>query len=209
MSDSLARAESLVRQDSVAPRRGPRGETMELNGRAQVDRSYAAWVKEFDTIGGRERIIIRRHLRALSSLPLISIVLPVYNPDLALLACAIDSVRAQIYPNWQLCIADDASTNPGVALMLQNYAASDARIALTLRDRNGHIAACSNSALGLAGGQWIALLDQDDLLPEHALALVATAINSHPAAGLIYSDEDKIDESGQRCRPYFKSDWNP
>ena len=209
MSDSLARAGSLVGQDSAARRRGPGGETIELNKRAQVDRSYGAWVKEFDTIGGRERIVIRRHLRALSSLPLISIVLPVYNPGLALLASAIDSVRAQIYQNWQLCIADDASTNPGVALMLQKYAASDARIALTLRDRNGHIAASSNSALGLAAGQWIALLDQDDLLPEHALALVAAAINSHPAAGLIYSDEDKIDESGQRCRPYFKSDWNP
>src|SRR5438874_6964030 len=209
MSDSLARTEGLVGQDSATRRHRPRGETIELNKRAQVDRSYAAWVKEFDTIGERERIVIRRQLRALSSLPLISIVLPVYNPDLALLASAIDSVRAQIYQNWQLCIADDASTNPGVALMLRKYAASDARIVLTLRDRNGHIAACSNSALGLAAGQWIALLDQDDLLPEHALALVAAAINSHPAAGLIYSDEDKIDENGQRCRPYFKSDWNP
>jgi glycosyltransferase involved in cell wall biosynthesis len=205
MSDSATRAEGLV-----APQhRGARGETSELNKRAQVARSYAAWVKEFDSIGARERIVIRRQLRAFPSLPLISIVLPVYNPDLAFLACAIDSVRAQIYENWQLCIADDASTNPDVALMLQKYATSDARIALTLRDRNGHIAACSNSALGLATGQWIALLDQDDLLPEHALALVAAAINSHPAAGLIYSDEDKIDESGQRCRPYFKSDWNP
>src|SRR5439155_1312936 len=161
MSYSLAEGESLIGKDSVARDRGPRGETMELNKRAQVDRSYAAWVKEFDTVGGRERIIIRRHLRALSSLPLISIVLPVYNPDLALLACAIDSVRAQIYQNWQLCIADDASTNPGVALMLQKYAATDARIALTLRDHNGHIAACSNSALGLAAGQWIAQRERD------------------------------------------------
>ena len=118
MSDSLARAESLVRQDSFARDRG-RGEMGDLNKRARVDRSYAAWVKEFDTIGGRERILIRRHLRGLSSLPLISIVLPVYNPDLAFLASAIDSVRAQIYQNWQLCIADDASTNPGVALILQ------------------------------------------------------------------------------------------
>src|SRR5438270_11574465 len=109
MSDSLAKAESLVGKDSVARDRGPRGETMELNKRAQVDRSYAAWVKEFDTIGGRERIIIRRHLPALSSLPLISIMLPVSNPDLALLACAIASVRAPIYQNSQLRIAEDAS----------------------------------------------------------------------------------------------------
>src|SRR5437762_6879696 len=109
MSDSLARTEGLVGQDSATRRRGPRGETIELNERAQVDRSYAAWVKEFDTLGGRERIVIRRQLRALSSLPLISIVLPVYNPDLALLASAIDSVRAQIYQNWQLCKIGRAS----------------------------------------------------------------------------------------------------
>lgn len=174
-----------------------------------MTRSYSAWVQQFDSIGARERIVIRRQVRAFSTLPLISIVLPVYNPDLTFLACAIDSVRAQIYENWQLCIADDASTNPDVVLMLRKYATCDARIALTLRNRNGHIAACSNSALGLASGEWIALLDQDDILPEHALALVAAAVNSHPDAGLIYSDEDKLDESGQRCRPYFKSDWNP
>src|SRR5438270_12305627 len=128
MSDSLARGGSLVGQDSAARHRVPRGETIELNKRAQVDRSYVAWVKEFDTIGGRERIVIRRQLRALSSFPLISIVLPVYNPDLALLACSIDSLRAQIYQNCQLCIADDASTDPGVAFMLQIYATSDVRI---------------------------------------------------------------------------------
>ena len=185
-------------------------ERTESSERARpATRSYSAWVKQFDSIEARERIVIRRQVRAFSTLPLISIVLPVYNPDLTFLACAIDSVRAQIYENWQLCIADDASTNPDVALMLRKYATCDARIALTLRDRNGHIAACSNSALGLATGEWIALLDQDDILPEHALALVAAAVNSHPDAGLIYSDEDKIDESGQRCRPYFKSDWNP
>jgi glycosyltransferase involved in cell wall biosynthesis len=185
-------------------------ERTESSERARpVTRSYSTWVQQFDSIGARERIVIRRQVRAFSTLPLISIVLPVYNPDLTFLACAIDSVRAQIYENWQLCIADDASTNPDVALMLRKYATCDARIALTLRDRNGHIAACSNSALGLATGEWIALLDQDDILPEHALALVAAAVNSHPHAGLIYSDEDKLDESGQRCRPYFKSDWNP
>src|SRR5436190_24244093 len=185
-------------------------ERTESSERARpATRSYSAWVKQFYSIEAREPIVIRRQVRAFSTLPLISIVLPVYNADLTFLACAIDSVRAQIYEDWQLCAADDASTNPDVALMLRKYATCDARIALTLRDRNGHIAACSNSALGLATGEWIGLLDQDDILPEHALALAAAAVNSRPDAGLIYSDEDKIDESGQRCRPYFKSDWNP
>ena len=75
--------------------------------------------------------------------------------------------------------------------------------------RNGHIAACSNSALDLVTGEWVALLDQDDLLAEHALAVVAATIAEYPEAGLIYSDEDKIDESGARCLPFFKPDWNP
>ena len=173
------------------------------------DHSYAAWVKQFDTIGARERIVLRRDLRALPQHPLISIVMPVYNPDLLHLSSAIDSVRAQIYENWELCIADDASTNPSVATTLKQYATADSRIKVTFRERNGHIAACSNSALELATGEWIALLDQDDLLAEHALALVAATIVHHLEAGLIYSDEDKIDQSGARCCPFFKPDWNP
>ncbi len=173
-----------------------------------ADHSYASWVRQFDTIGPRERIVVARQLRALPRHPLISIVLPVFDPNLAHLSAAIASVRAQLYDQWELCIADDASTNPLVARALKNEAASDSRIKLVLRKHNGHIAACSNSALELATGEWVALLDQDDLLPEHALAVVAATTLNYPNAGLIYSDEDKIDEPGERCRPYFKSDWN-
>jgi O-antigen biosynthesis protein len=174
-----------------------------------ADHSYVAWVKEFDTVGPSERIVLRRDQRALRRHPLFSIVMPVYNPDVGYLSSAIDSVRAQIYENWELCMADDASTDESVAAILKQYAAADSRIKVTFRQRNGHIAACSNSALELATGEWVALLDQDDLLPEHALAAVAATIEQHPEAGLIYSDEDKIDESGARCLPFFKPDWNP
>ncbi len=174
-----------------------------------VDLSYVAWVRQFDAIGPRERSVIRRQLRALRRHPLISIILPVHNPDLADLNAAIESVRAQLYQNWELCIADDASNDPSIAPALERHAAADTRIKLTLREHNGHISACSNSALSLATGEWIALLDHDDLLPEHALAVVAHVIISHPDAGVIYSDEDKLDEFGERCSPYFKSDWNP
>src|SRR5205807_2244999 len=125
------------------------------------------------------------------------------------LSAAVGSVRAQLYQNWELCLADDASTDPRVAPFLRDAAGSDPRIKVIFREKNGHIAACSNSALGLATGEWIALLDQDDLLAEHALAFAAATIVGHPDAGLIYSDEDKIDENGARTEPYFKSDWNP
>ena len=148
-------------------------------------------------------------LNFLQQHPLISIVLPVFNPDLAQVSAAIESVQAQLYENWQLCIADDASTDSAVAPLLRERAGSDSRIDIVFRNQNGRIAACSNSALALARGEWIAFLDQDDVLASHALAFVVAEIEQRPDVALIYSDEDKIDEQGARTEPYFKSDWNP
>lgn len=170
---------------------------------------YQDWVAQFDTPSLTTRATLRRELRFLPRHPLISVLLPVYNPGLGVLEAAIDSVRNQIYERWELCIADDASTDPKVRPFLERMAAADARIKLTFRGRNGHISACSNSALEMATGDWCALLDQDDAFAEQALALVAFEIERHPAAGLIYSDEDKIDEKGVRSNPFFKPDWNP
>jgi glycosyltransferase involved in cell wall biosynthesis len=170
---------------------------------------YAKWIAQFDTATPAARAGLRRELRLLRKHPLISIILPVYNPDLRHLEAAIDSVRQQIYEHWELCLADDASTDPEVRPFLEKCAAPDSRIKLTFRDRNGHISACSNSALELATGEWCALLDHDDAFAENALAFVALEIESHPNAGLIYSDEDKIDEGGTRSNPFFKPDWNP
>jgi GT2 family glycosyltransferase/glycosyltransferase involved in cell wall biosynthesis len=170
---------------------------------------YSEWIARFDSTTASTSSDLRRELRKLVRQPLISIVLPVYNPDLHLLEAAIESVRDQIYERWELCIADDASTDPQVRPFLERTAASDSRIKLTFRDRNGHISACSNSALALATGEWCALLDQDDALAESAFAYVAREIDRHPAAAMIYSDEDKIDEIGTRSNPFFKPDWNP
>jgi glycosyltransferase involved in cell wall biosynthesis len=170
---------------------------------------YRDWIARFDTQTPASRAALHRELRALPRHPLISIILPVYNPDLKFLEAAIDSVRRQIYERWELCIADDASTDPKVRPFLEKVAASDSRIKLTFREKNGHISACSNSALELATGKWCALLDQDDAFAENALALVALEIERHPDAGLIYSDEDKIDGSNVRSNPFFKPDWNP
>ncbi len=170
---------------------------------------YARWIERYDRIDDNARESIRARIRAFASTPLISVVMPVYNPKPEWLAEAIDSVRRQLYPHWELCIADDLSPDPAVRQLLERYAAAEPRIKIVFRDRNGHISAASNSALSLATGEWIALLDHDDLLPEHALYCVADTIVSHPQAQLIYSDEDKIDASGKRREPYFKCDWNP
>jgi glycosyltransferase involved in cell wall biosynthesis len=141
--------------------------------------------------------------------PLISVLMPVYNTPESYLRSAIDSVLAQVYPHWELCIADDASIEPQVRSILEEYAAIDRRIKITFRPENGHISACSNSALELATGEFIALLDHDDLLSPDALFEIALLLNRHPEADMIYSDEDKIDEQGKFSEPYFKPDWSP
>lgn len=144
----------------------------------------------------------------LAHTPTISVVLATYNTPLTFLRACIKSVQQQIYPHWQLCIADDASSTPDVTTLLTELSASDPRILVTLRKNNGHISAASNSALALANGEYVALLDHDDELAPHALLMMAHAINTQPDAGLLYSDEDKIDEQGQRREPHFKPDWN-
>ncbi|WP_428249901.1 glycosyltransferase family 2 protein [Ferrovibrio sp.] len=170
---------------------------------------YDEWVGFFDTLTAADMTGFTRLVEALPKPPVISVVMPVYNTPKELLCAAVDSVRRQIYPHWELCIADDASTATWVKPMLQQYAAEDSRIKVAFRDQNGHISAASNSALALASGDYIALLDHDDELREHALAMVALAIDAHPQADILYSDEDKIDTAGRRFDPCFKPEWNP
>jgi glycosyltransferase involved in cell wall biosynthesis/SAM-dependent methyltransferase len=172
-------------------------------------RDYAEWVRLYDKIDDGDRRAITAAVGDMTSRPLISVVMPVYNTPEAYLRAAIDSVRQQLYPNWELCVADDASTAAHVSSILEHYRAIDPRIKVRYRSENGNISAASNSALALATGSFIALLDHDDVLPEHALYMVAAILNSDPEVDLIYSDDDKIDENGQRFDPHFKSDWNP
>ncbi|MCL5982723.1 MAG: glycosyltransferase family 2 protein [Firmicutes bacterium] len=171
-------------------------------------RDYLEWIGRYDTLTDETRAKMRQVVKGFAHKPLISVVMPCYNPKQEWLKEAIESVRRQIYPHWELCIADDASTNPAIRSLLEDYTRKEARIKVVFRETNGHISAASNSALELAAGEYVALLDHDDLLAEQALFWVAEAINRHPDAGLIYSDEDKIDESGRRFDPYFKCDWN-
>lgn len=138
----------------------------------------------------------------------ISLLLTTYNSNIIHLQSCINSVLAQIYPHWQLCIADDASTDGAVSETLLHYSQQDSRIRVVQRSQNGHISQASNSALSLATGDYIALLDHDDLLSPFALQCMVNAISHNPDAALLYSDEDKIDERGERFSPHFKPDWN-
>lgn len=179
------------------------------NVRTENDLMYAEWVRTFDDLGADDRQKIANHIYILSYRPLISILLPVYNTPEKWLRLAIESVRTQLYTNWELCIADDASTDPAVRPLLEEYRTLDPRIRVTFRAKNGHISAASNSALELATGDFVALLDHDDELTPDALYMIAVELNRYPDADIVYSDEDKIDEDGCRYQPFFKPDWNP
>jgi len=128
----------------------------------------------------------------------LSVIVPVYNPNPKFLALCIQSVIGQSFKSWELCIADDASTDQEVNKMLEKFAANDPRIKVVLRSERGHISSASNSAIDLATGRFIALLDHDDQLAEHALHHMAAAIQANPDARFFYSDEDKINESNER-----------
>jgi glycosyltransferase involved in cell wall biosynthesis len=171
--------------------------------------NYERWVTTYDTLTSDRLSAQRESSRHLPRRPLISIVMPVYNTPEKWLAKAIASIGEQTYSHWELCIADDASTAPHVRTLLEYYAAADPRIKVCFRPKNGHISAASNSALELATGEFIALLDHDDEFTPHALYEIAMAHNAHPTADFFYSDEDKIDEEGHRHEPYFKPDFLP
>jgi len=147
--------------------------------------------------------------RAAGGERLISVLLPTYNSPEPWLRRCLDSVLEQTYPHWELCIADDASTQPQVRRVIEEYMARDGRIRVTWRDSNGHISAASNTALAMARGEHVALLDHDDELHPQALEVMADAFERHGAWRMAYSDEDKIDTEGRRYDPYFKPDWNP
>lgn len=171
--------------------------------------TYNYWIENVEK-PKLKNTIIKQRLQSLRKRPLISVILPTYKSNLGFLRACIESVLRQSYKHWELCIADDASAQKNLTLVLQKYAASyPKQIKLALREKNGHISEATNSALELASGDFVALLDHDDLLAPHALLAVAEKINSNNNVKIIYSDEDKISEKGERHSPYFKPAWNP
>ncbi len=169
---------------------------------------YEKWINENDTLTTEDIEAIKKHIQSFKYKPLISIVMPTYNSKLTFLREAIASIQAQLYPNWELCIADDASTQKHVVRELKNQARRDHRIKWLSRPKNGHIAAATNSALSLATGEFISLMDHDDVLAANALYEVVTVLNDDRTLDMIYSDEDRMGPTGNRFQPYFKPDWN-
>ncbi|MGI8819366.1 MAG: glycosyltransferase family 2 protein [Chthoniobacterales bacterium] len=171
--------------------------------------NYADWLYLHQRLTRRDKTQIRRQIRSWPRRPRFSILLPVYESEANWLRRAIDSVRRQLYPDWELCIVDDASQAPHVWPSLQRAARRDQRIRILRRASNGHICAASNDALEMATGDYVALLDHDDELAPAALYYAALELNRRPDLQFLYTDEDKIDRDGRRCDPYFKPDWDP
>lgn len=169
---------------------------------------YQAWL-EVNQWNARRENMLRRSLSKLDRPPLLSVVMPVYNPPVEFLNKAIQSVVDQVYQNWELCIADDASTDPAVSFTLQRWAQLDSRIRVETRNQNGNISLASNSAAELASGEYLVFLDQDDELTPDALGEVALYLAGKPETDVLYSDDDKIDSKGHRYSPQFKPDWSP
>ena len=141
--------------------------------------------------------------------PLISILTPVYNTPLDVLEETITSVRTQTYERWQLCLVDDCSDDDDVRALCLKFASTDARITFVGRNNNGGIAQASNTAFDISEGQYVALLDHDDLLRPDALTEVVRAINEFPDVEFLYSDEDKLFSDGSYDHSYAKSGWSP
>jgi GT2 family glycosyltransferase len=183
----------------------PRGDAVV---RAAAPRLYGDWVRQYDTLSLSDRAAIRRRIEAMPDRPLISVLVPVYATPEPWLRRCIQSVLDQLYPHWELVLVDDASPQPHVQKILREYATTDRRIRIARRDENGGIAAATQTALEMASGTFVALLDHDDELADHALYMIAEALNESPDLDMIFSDEDKIDARGTRFDPWFKSDWN-
>lgn len=139
---------------------------------------------------------------------LFSIVMPTYNTEEKYLRECLDSILKQSFTNFEICIADDNSPDKRVKEVLDEYVKAHKQVKVVYRKANGHISEATNSALALAKGKYIVLIDHDDLLAQDALYYVAQVIKENADAKIIYTDEDKVDEYGNRSNPHFKSDWN-
>ncbi|MHA4845406.1 glycosyltransferase [Flavitalea antarctica] len=151
---------------------------------------------------------MKKDIQGFKLKPLISVIMPTYNTKPALLKLAIDSIKSQVYKNWELCIVDDGSTSQETKEFLLNYE-SDSRIKIKLLEKNAGISEASNQAIKMSSGDFIALFDHDDELTPDALFWFCRELNEYPDTDIIYSDECKKDEKGATSDYFLKPDWSP
>ncbi len=173
-----------------------------------TDPEYQQWLnKYYPGISALELMKIKAD--TLPYRPVFSLILAILNPDGNLLREGINSVLSQVYPHWELCIALNCSPEDYIHQILAEYSSQNPQIKVVYREAYGDRTILYNSALEIAGGDFVALLPPNVLLTPHALYEIAVVLNSHPEADMIYSDEDRIDENGNLSHPFFKPDWSP
>jgi GT2 family glycosyltransferase len=182
--------------------------TPEVDVDQAADSAYSQWIVQNEPTP-EEKEVMADEVLLFERQPLISVAVPVYKTPPALLARCIDSVLAQLYPNWELCLADDGSKDPELTALLETYCKKDPRVRLVTLEENGGISAATNAALKICTGDYIGFLDSDDELADFAVSEVVKSINQEPETDLFYSDEDKIDEEGHRYDWFFKPGWSP
>ncbi len=196
-ADNRKEAEEIEEKDTIIRAIAEATETLDMEDQ------YDTWIRRIEAEHEKKA------KKPLAVQPLISVIVPVYNVKPEVLTACIDSVLKQTYTNWELVLVDDASTNADVKPVMEKMS-HDKRIVTEYRRKNGGISKCTNTALSIASGEFIALLDCDDLLSPNALYEVVRRLSDDPELDMIYSDEDKISEDGTvRMDPHFKPEWSP
>lgn len=186
-------------------RNGPKATFRNYRNKKNNQNAYDIWIGNNENYDFSK---LTEQINAFNFHPKISIVIPVYNVEEKWLLACINSLKDQIYDNWELCLADDASTETYIKPLLARLASEDSRIKVVFREQNGHISEATNSAIGLATGDYIGFMDNDDELAPNALFEIARSLNNDRTIDFIYTDEDKITTSGKRFDPFFKPNWN-
>jgi len=179
-----------------------------IQKQSNPERFFNSWIR-FNEPDSDKLTTMKNDSKEFGYRPKISIIIPVWNTDERWLKAVIESVIAQVYDNWELCIADGGSINPNLRILLDNYSHKYEKIKIKYLDKNLGVSANSNGALSLATGEFIGLMDPNDELAPFALYEVVNLLNSNKILDMIYSDEDKIDDEGRRYDPFFKPDWSP
>ena len=161
---------------------------------------YIKWFNENNKI---------KEYKKLKYKPLFSFIVPTYNVSKKYLSECLDSLLNQSYDNFEICIADDHSSLEETIDTLKEYEKRDSKIKVKYREKNGMISKASNSAISMAKGEFIVLVDNDDTIEKDALYYLALALNENKNLDFIYTDEDKIDFSGKYMEPHFKADYSP
>lgn len=181
---------------------------LEQSGNKELLTPYHSWL-EVNKLTNNRLNYLNKNLNKTIFRPLISVIIPVYNPPLEFLQKAINSVVNQVYKNFEICIVDDHSTNLYIKPYLENLQNNYENIRVSFNSKNSHISITTNNAVNLAKGEYLVFLDQDDELTLDAFAEIILYLNNNKDCELLYSDDDKIDTNGNCFDPQFKPDWSP